>query len=241
MAGESSCLRYRRGVTHFLIGTCIMYTPKAFEQNDPATQYQLINDYPFGTLVSHAEGKLAATHLPFLVDKNNNGTSVLQAHIAKNNNEFALLPDGSSVLAIFHGPNAYISPSWYPSKASTNGKAVPTWNYASVHVHGVLTIKTDRIWLLEHLNSQTNRYEQNQRTPWSVDDAPMDYIDLMLSAIVGLEIVVTRIEAKEKLSQNRPIADRQGVIDLLPSSYSSPLQTAMNIEIARLMGVKQGA
>lgn len=218
-----------------------MYTPKAFELNDPVSQYQVIRNYPFGTLVSHGIGALAATHLPLLLVDNENGTPVLQAHIARNNDEFALLPDGTPVLAIFHGPHAYISPGWYPTKESSNGKAVPTWNYVSVHVHGVLKIKTDRTWLRDHLMRQTERYERAQEIPWSIDDAPPEFIDVMLKSIVGLEITITRIEAKEKLSQNRPAIDRQGVIDALPGSPSSTLQSALNLEIARLMGVKQGS
>lgn len=216
-----------------------MYTPKSFELNDAISQYQLIHEYPFGTLVSLCDGALAATHLPLLIAENAAGDRVLQAHVARNNSEFALLQDGSAVLAVFHGPHAYISPSWYPTKASTHGKAVPTWNYVAVHVHGTMTTHSDPAWLLEHLTRQTERYEHNRPDPWSITDAPPDYIETMLKSIVGLEITVQRIEGKEKLSQNRPAADQQGVIDSLRDTQDSALQTALNSEVARRMMKKR--
>lgn len=212
-----------------------MYTPKAFELTDQASQYQVIREYPLGTLVSGGKDKLVATHLPFLVTTDARQNVVLQAHIARSNAEFSQLGEGTPVLAIFQGPHSYVSPSWYPSKASSNGKAVPTWNYVAVHVHGTLMIQSDPAWLLEHLTLQTERYERTQPNPWSIDDAPVDYIDAMLRSIVGIEITITDIEAKEKLSQNRPLADQQGVIDSLTKCESSGLQKALSSEIARRM------
>lgn len=212
-----------------------MYTPKAFELNDPDLQHQLIHEYPFGTLVSEGKDKLAATHLPFLLTAGSQGKRLLQAHIAKSNSEFSQLRDGTPVLAVFHGPQAYVSPSWYPSKASTHGKAVPTWNYVAIHVHGTMTTQTDPAWLLEHLRQQTERYERNQPNPWSIDDAPPDYIDAMLRGIIGLEITITCIEAKQKLSQNRSLVDQQSVAESLRHADGSPLQRALNGEISRLM------
>jgi len=189
--------------------------------------------------VSLCDGALAATHLPLLIAENAAGSRVLQAHVARNNSEFALLQDGSPVLAIFHGPHAYISPSWYPSKISTQGKAVQTWNYVAVHVHGTLTTHTDPAWLLEHLRCQTERYEHNRPDPWSITDAPSDYIEMMLKNIVGLEITAQRIEGKEKLSQNRSAADQQGVIESLRDTKDSVFQTALNSEVARRMVEKR--
>ena len=212
-----------------------MYTPKAFELTDQASQYQVIREYPLGTLVSGGKDKLVATHLPFLVTTDALQNVVLQAHIARSNAEFSRLGEGTPVLAIFQGPHSYVSPSWYPSKASSNGKAVPTWNYVAVHVHGTLTIQSDPAWLLEHLRLQTERYEKTQPNPWSIDDAPVDYIDAMLRSIVGIEITITDVEAKEKLSQNRPLADQQGVIDSLTKGESSGLQKALSGEIAQRM------
>lgn len=213
-----------------------MYTPSAFELTDPDSQWQFIDHYPLGTLIVHEKGDLLATHLPFLQQREPaQGAGLLQAHIARNNAEFACLPDGTAVLAVFQGPHAYISPSWYPTKASTQGKAVPTWNYVSVHVHGKLTVKTDPAWLLEHLERQTARYEQGRPDPWSIHDAPRDYIDTMRQHIVGLEISIERIEGKAKLSQNRPLADRQGVIHGLTDPLQPSIGSVFNGEIARLM------
>ncbi len=212
-----------------------MYTPSAFELTDLDLQRQVIDHYPLGTLVVQEKGDLLATHLPFLQQQPAHGAGLLQAHIARNNAEFACLPDGAAVLVVFQGPHAYISPSWYPTKASMQDKAVPTWNYVSVHVHGRLSIKTDPAWLLEHLGRQTARYELGRPDPWSIHDAPRDYIDMMLQHIVGLEICIERIEGKAKLSQNRPLADRQGVIQGLTDPLQPSIGSPFNREIARLM------
>lgn len=212
-----------------------MYTPHAFELTDLGSQQQIIDRYPFGTLVTQGNGDLVATHLPFLLSQNDSGPGALQAHIAKNNKEFACMPDGTPVLAMFHGPHAYISPSWYPTKKITQGKAVPTWNYVSVHVHGRLSIKTDPAWLLEHLEQQTTRYEHGRPDSWSISDAPSDYIEMMLQHIVGIEISITKIVGKTKLSQNRPLIDQQSVIQGLTDPRQPLMGSVFNQEIASLM------
>ena len=215
-----------------------MYTPAAFELTDLASQQKLIQRYPFGTLIAQRDGGLIATHLPFLLASADNAAGALQAHIAKNNTEFASLPDGTQVLIIFQGPHAYISPSWYPTKAATQGKAVPTWNYVSVHVHGTLSVKTETAWLLKHLEQQTDRYEAGRPDAWSIHDAPGDYINMMLGHIVGLEISINCIEGKEKLSQNRHAVDQQGVIQGLTSTLEPSASADFNHEIARLMKLR---
>jgi transcriptional regulator len=212
-----------------------MYTPSAFELTDLGSQHQIIYDYPLGTVISHGTSGLVATHLPFFLDTSAPNPGTLQAHIARNNAEFFSLPDESPVLVVFQGPHAYISPSWYPSKAITQGKAVPTWNYVSVHVHGTLTIKADQAWLRRHLAQQTARYEDGRPNPWSIEDAPPDYIDMMLQHIAGVEISITRIEGKQKLSQNRPVGDRQEVIQELNNPLQPIIGSTFGREIARLM------
>lgn len=215
-----------------------MYTPRSFELTDLSSQHAVIHNYPLGTLVVQGNDGLCATHLPFLLDATSHPLGLLQAHVAKSNAEFSSLLDETPILAIFQGPHAYISPSWYPTKVSTGGKAVPTWNYVSVHVHGTLSIKSGPEWLLAHLEQQTSRYEQGRPDPWSINDAPADYMKTMLDHIVGLEITITRIEAKEKLSQNRPGIDQQGVIQGLNDPLQPVIGSVFNREIARLMQEK---
>ncbi|NYT61467.1 FMN-binding negative transcriptional regulator [Alcaligenaceae bacterium] len=213
-----------------------MYTPSAFELTDFNLQQQVIHNYPLGTLIAQGASGLAATHLPFLFDSiGGQQSGLLQAHIAKTNTEFSLFPDNTPVLAVFQGPHAYISPSWYPTKASTGGKAVPTWNYVAVHVHGTLSVKADPAWLLQHLEKQTKRYELGRLHPWSLSDSPADYMKTMLDHIVGLEISITRIEGKAKLSQNRPLVDQKSVIQALNNPSEPAIGSVFNQEIARLM------
>ena len=180
-----------------------MYTPLSFRETRSEALHGLIHDYPFATVVTAGAHGINANHLPFeLVD------GVLHGHVARGN-ELARL-DGAEVLVIFHGPQGYISPNWYPSKHVT-GREVPTWNYAVVHVHGRLRVIDDAAWLRVLLERLTDRHEANQPHPWQVSDAPDDHIETSLRAIVGLEIAIERIEGKFKLSQNHPAANRQGV------------------------------
>jgi transcriptional regulator len=181
-----------------------MYLPKSFEETRSEVLHGLIRAYPFATMVvSGAEG-LVANHPPFEIIGN-----ALHGHVARGN-ELARM-DGSEVLVIFGGPDGYISPNWYPSKHET-GREVPTWNYAVVHVHGRLHVIDDAAWLRRLLETLTDRHEATQPQPWHVADAPADHIEKSLRAIVGLEVVIERIEGKFKLSQNHPSRNRAGVI-----------------------------
>lgn len=216
-----------------------MYTPRAFELNDLGAQKRIIQCHPLGTLVAHGPGGLTATHLPFILEGSAIPGLRLQAHVARNNREFCALPAGSPVLTIFQGPHAYISPSWYPTKVTNQGKAVPTWNYVSVHVHGTLRHVDEPGWLMNHLKAQTQRHEAHRVQPWSMSDAPPEYIDAMIGQIVGLEITVERIEAKAKLSQNRPAVDQQGVIQALSDSPATDVVSALNQAVAQLMKGQQ--
>jgi transcriptional regulator len=181
-----------------------MYMPKHFVETRVEVLHGLIRGYPFATVVANTAGGLVANHLPFeLVG------GVLHGHVARGN-ELAQL-DGAEVLLVFHGPDGYISPNWYPSKHET-GREVPTWNYAVVHVHGRLKVIDDAAWLRRLLDTLTDHHEADQPQPWKVSDAPEDHIEKSLKAIVGLEIVIDRIEGKFKLSQNHPARNRAGVV-----------------------------
>ena len=172
--------------------------------------------YPLATLVTHGADGLTANHIPlhFSPDPAPHGT--LYGHIARAN---PLARPGSAngdVLAVFQGPEAYVSPSWYATKAET-GKVVPTWNYAVVHAHGTLRLVDDPAWLRARLEELTSAQEGAFATPWQVGDAPDDYIEKLLRAIVGVEIAVTSLVGKWKVSQNQPDANRAGVVDGLTS------------------------
>ncbi len=181
-----------------------MYTPKHFAENRLEILHGLIRAYPFATVVTRTANGLGANHLPFeLVG------DVLHGHAARGN-ELAQL-DGVEVLLVFRGPDGYISPNWYPSKHET-GREVPTWNYAVVHVHGRLRVVDDAAWLRRLLETLTDHHEAGQPQPWKITDAPDDHIEKSLRAIVGLEVVIERIEGKFKLSQNHPARNRAGVI-----------------------------
>ncbi|MDE2155147.1 MAG: FMN-binding negative transcriptional regulator [Xanthomonadaceae bacterium] len=182
-----------------------MYTPKHFEETRAEALHGLIRAYPFATVVTHGVCGLVANHLPFELA----GDATLHGHVARGN-ELARM-DGAGVLLIFRGPDGYISPNWYPSKHET-GREVPTWNYAVVHVHGRLRVIDDAAWLRRLLETLTGHHEAGQPQPWRVSDAPADHIEKSLHGIVGIEVVVERIEGKFKLSQNHPARNRAGVI-----------------------------
>ena len=184
-----------------------MYRPAA-NVVDERTGWQLLAGARAGHLVTAEAGSLDATFLPFLVDVE--GRRVL-AHLARANPQWRSA-DGSRGLLIASGADAYISPSSYPTKRET-GKVVPTWNYTVVHVHGVLRVHDDPDWLRDLVSRLTDLNEQGRQEPWAVTDAPVDYIDRNLKAIVGVELVVDRLEAKRKLSQNRSTEDIAGVLD----------------------------
>ena len=185
-----------------------MYLPKHFEQNDPAALQALMREHPLASLVSHGADGLTADHVPLEYDA---ASATLRGHVARANPLWRQA-DGQPVLAIFRGPQAYVTPSWYPSKASTH-KVVPTWNYAVVHAHGTLRAVDDAPWLHTLVTRLTAHHETPRAQPWAVADAPDDYVQQMLRAIVGIEIPVLRLVGKWKVSQNRSEADRAGVAD----------------------------
>lgn len=187
-----------------------MHIPKKFKQENIVELKHLIQQYPFATLVTHSDSGLEANHIPFVLTEVDN-KQLLQGHIARANPLWKSLSDGSEVLVVFNGPNYYISPNHYPTKKET-GKAVPTWNYIHVHVKGTLSYIHDAEWLYDMIDELTQQHESGRLEPWSIEDAPEDYIQKMLPAIVGLEINITSIEGQWKLSQNQPVENREGVI-----------------------------
>lgn len=189
-----------------------MYLPRHFEEDRIEVAAELLRDHPFATLVSLAGDGLIATHLPLLWDPTPAPFGTLTGHFARPNPHGRETRPEVESLAIFHGPHAYVSPSWYASKRE-HGKVVPTWNYAVVHAHGRPRFIDDREWLRGFVTALTNRHESGRPDPWQVTDAPADYVESMLGAIVGLEIPITRLVGKWKMSQNRPAQDRGGVVD----------------------------
>jgi len=189
-----------------------MYLPKHFEETRVEVLHELIRTHPLGTLVTLAPDGLDANHIPFEVDPDPAPFGTLRAHVARANPVWRSLSRDTRALAIFQGPDSYISPSLYPTKQET-GKVVPTWNYVVVHAHGPLRAIEDRAWLREFVEKLTNRHEAGRPAPWKVTDAPAAYIDELLASIVSLEMPIVRLEGKWKASQNRPASDVNGVVE----------------------------
>ncbi len=189
-----------------------MYLPQHFEESRVAVLHAHIHAHPLGALVTLTPHGLDATHIPFEVDPEPAPFGTLRGHIARANPLWREVSRDVEALVIFQGASAYISPAWYPTKQET-GKVVPTWDYAIVHAHGTPCFIDDRAWLRAFVETLTNRYEAARRDPWKVTDAPADYIDKQLGAIIGLEIPIARLVGKWKMSQNRPAQDRNGVVE----------------------------
>jgi transcriptional regulator len=187
-----------------------MYVPEAFAMDDAAVQ-DLLREHGAGDLVTATSQGLLATMLPFVHDPGRGPYGALLGHVARNNQHWRHAPVGEA-LVILRGPDAYISPQWYASKRE-HGRVVPTWNYVTAHVYGELVVHDDVEWLDDLVRRLTEKHEAGLPKPWAVDDAPPRFVAGQLRAIVGLELVISRIEAKAKLSQNRPAADIDGVVD----------------------------
>lgn len=187
-----------------------MYLPSHFREDRPEVLRQLIEAHPLAALVSTGASGLLANHLPLLLDPAEGPHGTLTGHLARANDQWQTF-GSAEALAIFQGPQAYVSPAWYPTKHET-GKAVPTWNYAVVHVWGAVEVFDDPARLRGFLTRLTDRHEESRPSPWAVADAPPEYIENLLRAIVGIEIRITRIVGKWKVSQNQPEWNREGVV-----------------------------
>lgn len=189
-----------------------MYLPKHFEEARIDALHQLVREYPLGTLVTLVDNRLEANHIPFLLQADPLPHGALHGHIARANPLWRQLAADAQALVIFQGPQTFISPSWYSSKRET-GKVVPTWNYVVVHAHGHIRIMDDPGWVRAHVEELTNRHESRRPAPWKVTDAPADFIQTMVRAVVGVEVAIEQLQGKWKVSQNRPAKDRAGVVN----------------------------
>ncbi|VVN97332.1 FMN-binding negative transcriptional regulator [Pseudomonas fluorescens] len=194
-----------------------MYTPSAFVDQDLPHLHQQILSSRLATLVTYGEQGLQASHLPLLLSPDQGPNGTLYGHLAKANPQWRELETGAQALVIFAGADAYVSPSFYPSKAE-HGKVVPTWNYLAVHAYGSAEVFSDAQRLRDLVSALTDRHEAGRAQPWKVADAPAHYIDGMLKAIVGFALPIQRLEGKRKLSQNRSTADIAGVREGLAAS-----------------------
>lgn len=194
-----------------------MYNPKAFAVEDLPQLHQMMGDCRLAVLVTHGEHGVQASHLPLLLDTQQGPNGTLYGHMARANPQWRDLQAGAEALVIFAGAEAYVSPGFYPSKAE-HGKVVPTWNYVAVHAYGNAEVFSDAQRLRNLVGALTDRHETAREQPWKIDDAPAEYIDNMLKAIVGFALPVQRLEGKRKLSQNRSPADVAGVRSGLAAS-----------------------
>ncbi|HDZ8894600.1 TPA: FMN-binding negative transcriptional regulator [Aeromonas dhakensis] len=203
-----------------------MYLPPHFAVTDSETLHQMIRAYPLGALITHGEGGLDANHLPFEFDAGEREHGVLRAHVARSNPLWQEVKDGDEVLVIFKAVDGYISPSWYPGKQEHH-KQVPTWNYSVVHAHGRIQIRDDARFVRRLLANLTRTHEAAEPTPWKMADAPRDYLEAMVQAVVGIEIEITGLVGKFKLGQNKEAADRLGAANALQDRGQSALAEAM--------------
>ena len=188
-----------------------MYNPRWFKEDRLEFLQTQIRRLGFGTLVTNASSGLLTSHVPMMLDLSKGGYGRLYGHVARGNTQWRDTPSGSEGLAIFLGPDAYITPRWYETKKE-DGRVVPTWNYVAIHVRGPVTFFEDPGRLREAVTNLTQHHESTAEEPWEVSDAPEPYISAELKSVVGFEMPIARIEGKWKMSQNRSEADREGVI-----------------------------
>jgi transcriptional regulator len=192
-----------------------MYCPAHFAVDEPAVLRGLIANHPLATVIVQRDGELDINPVPMLFDPDHGEHGRLIGHVAHKNPLADC--DGQRAFALFHGPNAYVSPNWYPGK-QTHGKVVPTWNYAVIEARGTLRCANAPDRVLAVVDALTQHFEADQARPWTVADAPRDYIDIMLGAITSIELTLDALHGKFKLSQNRPEADQQGIAQALQAS-----------------------
>ena len=189
-----------------------MYEPPLHKKESLEAQHALIRSQPLGVLVSKGPDGLEANAIPFLIDASASKLGTLRAHMARANPQWRSLGAADEALVVFQGPDRYISPNWYATKRDT-GKVVPTWNYVMVQARGRPRVIEDPEWLRAQIEELTRTHEGRRPAPWAVSDAPADFVAMQVKAIVGVEIEIARIAGKWKASQNRPAADREGVIE----------------------------
>jgi len=203
-----------------------MYLPAQLEESRTEVLHDLMEKHPMGILFTHGQSGMDANHLPFDLHREEGSQGVLHAHVARNNPVWQDVANGDEVLVVFRAADAYISPQWYPSKHEFH-KQVPTWNYIVAHAYGRITIRDDERYVRGVVARLTRIHEAAQPVPWKMTDAPSDYIDTMLKAIVGLEIEITRIVGKYKLGQNKEERDIRGAGEALKARGEHQLGDAM--------------
>jgi transcriptional regulator len=209
-----------------------MYIPRHNEETSLDVIDRLIRSHPLATLVTIGTSGLFATHLPMVLHREDEKHAILRGHLSRANRQWREFSPEIEALAIFSGPEHYITPNWYPEKAAT-GKVVPTWNYAVVHAYGSLRVIEDPAWLLTHLNTLTDTNEASSSTPWKVSDTPSGYVEGIAKGIVGIELPVTRLEAKWKVSQNQTAETRTSVargLEALDTESSLAMRSLVNGE-----------
>jgi transcriptional regulator len=207
-----------------------MYCPSFFREERLEVQHAFIRDHPLGLLISHGSTGLLANLVPFVLKAGDSGRGVLQAHVARANPQWREL-DEQAVLVVFRGPDAYVSPSLYATRSET-GKVVPTWNYAMVQARGKARVRDQADWLTPQINALTAAQEAGRTPPWSVTDAPPDYVEAQKRAIVGIEIEIAELQGKWKVSQNQPEANRRSVV----AGLSTTETTREMAELVRAYG-----
>ncbi|MCF6326866.1 MAG: FMN-binding negative transcriptional regulator [Devosiaceae bacterium] len=189
----------------------MMHQIPQFQEINLEFQHDHIRKNPFATVISMESGSIIVNHFPLVLCDTRAGKGTLQGHVARANTFWKNFDQATDVMAVFHGLDHYITPTYYPSKAQ-HDKVVPTWNYAVVHASGPLRIIQDKDWLLKHLTELTNKQEQENEVPWSVNDAPQKFVDIQLRGIVGFEIPISKIVGAMKMSQNKNEQDATGVV-----------------------------
>jgi transcriptional regulator len=205
-----------------------MYIPRTNQEDRIPVIHQLMEDHPLASLVTMGSSGLFASHIPMVLEQNG-AMGRLKGHVSRANTQWRDYDPSVQALAIFSGPQHYITPNWYPEKQET-GKVVPTWNYVVVHAYGFLKVVEDTQWLMDHLKSLVSIHEAESPVPWKIDDAPADYIASQIKGIVGLEMEIQRLEGKWKVSQNRSAKDRSAVADGL-----NKLNTAESLAMKALV------
>jgi transcriptional regulator len=203
-----------------------MYIPPQFAENRPEVLHRIMREHPLGTLVRNEETGLDADHIPFEFEPDTGPLGTLKAHVARNNPLWQRCPTGTPVMVIFRGAQAYISPNWYPSKHETH-RQVPTWNYEVVHAHGTLSIHDDERYVRALVARLTREHDAAEPRPWKMGEAPPDYLQMMLGNIVGIEVTLTSLVGKSKLSQNRELRDRRHAADTLAERGRDGMAQAM--------------
>lgn len=203
-----------------------MYVPPHFAENRPEELHRVMREHPLGMLVSHGPQGLDAEHLPFEFNPEGGPLGLLSSHVARANPVWQRCPTGTPVMVVFSSAQAYISPNWYPSKHQTH-RQVPTWNYQVVHAHGSLSVHDDERTLRGLVARLTRHHEASEARPWKMGDAPPDYIDGMLRNIVAIQVSITALVGKSKLSQNKARADRLGAAEALQARGQTELSRLM--------------